>query len=91
MLELGALLGSLLSPYLADTHSRRFSLFIGLVFFICGSTIQTMAGTFGRLVGGRMVGGVGVGVLSSTAPMYVSEVSGVLAGRGWGMAWELGS
>lgn len=76
MLELGALLGSLLSPHLADTHSRRFSLFIGLIFFIVGSMVQTLAGAFGVLVGGRLVGGVGIGVLSSTAPMYVSEVSG---------------
>lgn len=31
------------------------------------------------LVGGRLVGGVGVGILSGVAPMYVSEVSGGLS------------
>jgi MFS family permease len=48
---------------------------IGAVWFIIGSTLQASAFTYWHLVMGRFIGGIGVGVLSSTAPMYISEIS----------------
>ncbi len=75
MLELGAFLGALQAGFVADKYSRRLCIAVGLGWFIVGSTIQTSSFHFAQLVVGRTIGGVGIGLLSSTAPMYVSEVS----------------
>ena len=75
MLELGAFLGALMAGFLADKYSRRISIAIGLVWFAIGSATQTASSHYNTLVVGRTLGGVGVGLLSSTAPMYVAEVS----------------
>lgn len=75
MLELGAFLGALTAGFVADKYSRRASIAIGLVWFMIGSLIQTFSYEFSTLVWGRGIGGVGIGLLSSTAPMYVAEVS----------------
>ena len=75
MLELGAFVGAIQAGFLADKYSRKITLFIGLIWFIIGSTIQTASFNYATLVAGRAIGGVGVGVLSTTAPLYVSEIA----------------
>jgi MFS family permease len=77
MLELGAFFGSLMAGYLADKYSRRSSIAIGLGWFGLGSLVQTGSMRYETLVLGRTLGGIGIGLLSSTAPMYVAEVSRV--------------
>jgi MFS family permease len=37
--------------------------------------IQTVAMNYATLTAGRCIAGVGTGILSSTAPMYISEVA----------------
>ncbi|OCF40875.1 monosaccharide transporter [Kwoniella heveanensis CBS 569] len=75
LLELGAFLGALSAGWIADKWSRKMSIVIGSVWFVIGSILQASAHTFAQLVVGRFIGGIGVGVLSSTAPMYISEVA----------------
>ncbi|KAJ9144539.1 MFS monosaccharide transporter [Pleurostoma richardsiae] len=75
MLELGAFIGCLFFPYLADRISRKWSLTVATVFFCTGAIIQTAAPNYGTLVAGRTIGGVGVGTLAMGAPLYISEVS----------------
>lgn len=57
---------------LADTTEKKA---FGSVWFVIGAILQTSSYSFAQLVVGRFVGGVGVGLLSAVAPMYISEIS----------------
>lgn len=75
MLELGAFIGCLFLPYLADRISRKWSLTVATGFFCVGAIIQTAANNYAALVAGRTIGGVGVGTLAMGAPLYISEIA----------------
>ncbi|KAJ6493163.1 general substrate transporter [Mycena sanguinolenta] len=75
VLELGALIGTLLAGILADKYSRRHSIFVACVIFNIGALFQCLAENLGHLFVGRAVGGVGVGALSMLSPLYISEIS----------------
>ncbi|TRM59170.1 general substrate transporter [Schizophyllum amplum] len=83
ILELGAML---------DRSSRRpifaqRALMIGSVWFVVGSILQTATYSYSQLIVGRLLGGVGIGLLSSTAPLYISEISPPHV-RGALLVWE---
>ncbi|KIR78596.1 monosaccharide transporter [Cryptococcus gattii EJB2] len=75
LLELGAFIGALLAGFVADRYSRKKAIAFGSVWFVIGAILQTSSYSFAQLVVGRFVGGVGVGLLSAVAPMYISEIS----------------
>lgn len=75
MIELGALVGAMLAGFVADKFSRRGAIRTGVVFFIIGSAIQTGSISYDMLVVGRLIGGIGIGFLSNTCPVYISELS----------------
>ena len=75
MLELGAFVGCLFYPYLADRISRKWGLSVATAFFCLGGVIQTAASEYGTLVAGRFIGGIGVGTLAMGAPVYISEIA----------------
>jgi len=75
MLELGAFLGCLVYPYVADRWSRKWGLSFAVAWFCIGAILQTAAQDYGMLVAGRTIGGVGVGTLALGAPLYISEIS----------------
>ena len=79
LLELGAAIGCLCMPYLADRLSRKWGLTIATFFFCIGAVIQTAAHDYGTLVAGRFIGGIGVGTLAMGAPLvsYPSPSSGI--------------
>lgn len=75
MLELGAFIGCLLFPYLADRISRKWGITVATAFFTIGAIIQTAAQNYDSLVAGRFIGGIGVGTLAMGAPLYISEIA----------------
>ncbi|KAM5346149.1 hypothetical protein ACJ41O_009154 [Fusarium nematophilum] len=75
MLLVGAFVGCLFMPYLADKISRKWALTVVVVIFDIGAIIQTAATNYGMLVAGRAIGGIGVGTLAMGAPLYISEIS----------------
>lgn len=75
MIELGALLGALNQGWIADKYSRRYSIVIAVIIFTIGSILQTAAINYAMLVVARLIGGIGIGMLSMVAPLYISEVS----------------
>lgn len=75
MLELGAFVGCLFFPYIADRISRKWGISVATVFFCVGAIIQTAANEYDTLVAGRFIGGIGVGTLAMGAPLYISEIA----------------
>ena len=75
MIELGALIGALNQGWIADRISRKYSIVVAVCVFILGSVLQTAAVDYAMLVIARLIGGIGIGMLSMVAPLYISEIS----------------
>ncbi|GME34568.1 putative high-affinity glucose protein [Neofusicoccum parvum] len=75
MLEFGAFIGCFFMPTLADKISRKRALTFVVVIFNIGAIMQTAAQSYGVLVAGRTIGGIGVGTLAMGAPIYISEIA----------------
>ena len=75
MIELGALIGAINQGWIADKISRKYSIFVAVIIFTVGSILQTSSVDYSMLVVGRLIGGVGIGMLSMVAPLYISEIS----------------
>lgn len=75
MLLLGAFVGYLFMPYLADKISRKWALTVVVVIFDIGAIIQTAAPNYGTLVAGRAIGGIGVGTLAMVNAIYIDSTS----------------
>lgn len=75
MIELGALLGALNQGWIADKISRRYSIIVAVIVFTIGSVLQTAAVDYAMLTVARLIGGMGIGMLSMVAPLYISEIS----------------
>ncbi|KAK7222150.1 hypothetical protein V2G26_010153 [Clonostachys chloroleuca] len=75
MLLLGAFIGCIFMPYVADKISRKWALTLVVVIFNIGAILQTAAVNYTMLVVGRTIGGIGVGTLAMGAPLYISEIS----------------
>ncbi|CRG83041.1 Sugar carrier protein C [Talaromyces islandicus] len=75
MIELGALVGALNQGWIADRISRRYSILVAVAIFTIGSILQTAAINYPMLAVARLIGGLGIGMLSMVAPLYISEIS----------------
>lgn len=75
MIELGALIGAINQGWIADKISRKYSIVIAVVVFTIGSVLQTASINYSMLVIGRLIGGIGIGMLSMVSPLYISEIS----------------
>ncbi len=82
MVLLGATVGAITGGRFADRLGRRLTLIVTSIVFIAGALICASAPSFAILVAGRVVVGLGIGLASTTVPVYISEVSPPEA-RGW--------
>lgn len=72
MIELGALIGALNQGWIADQISRKYSIVVAVIVFTLGSILQTAAVDYAMLIVGRLIGGLGIGML---VPKEVEGVS----------------
>jgi SP family galactose:H+ symporter-like MFS transporter len=82
MVLAGATIGALSGGRLADRFGRRLTLIGTSLIFVAGAIICAAAPSLSVLVAGRVVVGLGIGLASTTVPVYISEVSPPEA-RGW--------
>lgn len=76
LLQLGALLGSLLIFPLVRLSGRLPSLGLGSLLFAFGCLLQVFAsGHLSYMYAGRFIGGIGLGCITVVVPMYISELS----------------
>ncbi len=73
--SLGALIGAIFAGIGVDFFGRKPVLMLSNILFIAGSGIQTGAHSVGVMMGGRFVMGIGVGIGSLCAPLYISELA----------------
>ncbi|KAL3480161.1 general substrate transporter [Aspergillus californicus] len=70
---IGALFGSLACTWIGNRLGRRRTIFLGACVCFVGQTLECTAYSLAHLVVGRVVLGFGVGVLSATVPVWISE------------------
>jgi SP family galactose:H+ symporter-like MFS transporter len=72
---IGCIGGSAVSGSVADRIGRRPTLFGAGVIFLLGALLSALAANEGMLLFGRFVVGLGIGLSSVVAPLYISEVA----------------
>ncbi len=71
----GAVFGTLISGFISSKFGRRKTILVSAVVFIVGALACAMSPDENFLIGARFLLGIGVGVASFTAPLYLSEIS----------------
>eukprot|EP01018_Ginkgo_biloba_P018990 Gb_11512 [translate_table: standard] len=71
----GAALGAALGGKTCDRFGRKTSMLIADVVFVFGSLLMASAPSPTVLIGGRMMVGLGIGMASMAAPLYIAETS----------------
>ncbi|KAH8659792.1 general substrate transporter [Xylariales sp. PMI_506] len=80
--DIGAVVGSLISAFTSEGLGRKRSLILGAVIVIIGSVLMGTCYSRAQFVVGRLVTGIGIGFITSMAPVYLSEISKATH-RGW--------
>ncbi len=72
---IGAVAGAFAGGFLADSFGRKKTLFGTIVLFFVGILLMSDARSFEFLIWGRFVTGLGIGMVSMAAPLYIAEMS----------------
>ncbi|GAB7345179.1 hypothetical protein MBLNU457_3562t1 [Dothideomycetes sp. NU457] len=75
ILEVGALIASLMVGRIGDILGRRKTILYGAIIFVFGGAFQSFATGMPMMLVGRIIAGLGVGALSTIVPVYQSEIS----------------
>ncbi|KAF4584350.1 sugar porter (SP) family MFS transporter [Ophiocordyceps camponoti-floridani] len=75
ILEIGAFIASLIVGRVGDIIGRRRTILYGSCIFFVGGALQTFSTSMAMMMVGRIVAGLGVGMLSTIVPVYQSEIS----------------
>ncbi len=75
ILLIGAILGAILAGFLADRWGRKKAMGVTAVLFAIGAAIIAYSDSYTLLLIGRLVSGLGVGLITVAAPLYLAEIS----------------
>lgn len=71
----GSIFGVSVAGMLGDSIGRKRSMILSAVLFTVSAFGCAVSATFAELVAYRIVGGVGIGIVSVISPLYISEMS----------------
>ena len=71
----GTVVGSLLGAWPADRFGRKATLLWIGVLYIVGAVGSALAQNVGVFIAARLVGGLGIGISTVVAPMYIAEIA----------------
>lgn len=71
--EIGCMMGALSVTAWGDRYGRRMMIFIGSIIMTIGAILQASAFSLAQLIVGRIVTGIGNGMITATVPTYQSE------------------
>ena len=72
---IGCLVGAMVAGWAADKYGRKPLLMVSAVLFTVSAVATGLFNDFTMFNIARFIGGVGIGVASALAPMYIAEVS----------------
>ncbi|KAL2826184.1 general substrate transporter [Aspergillus pseudoustus] len=73
--SIGAFFGAVLAAICGLRMGRRIMLMVSCCCVIVGAAIQAAAPNLGAMIAGRIITGFGVGISTSTVPIWISETS----------------
>ncbi|CAN6656606.1 hexose transporter Hxt13p [Trichomonascus vanleenenianus] len=71
--EIGCMMGALSTMYFGDKFGRRKMIFTGSIIMTIGAILQFSSFQLAQLIIGRVVTGVGNGLITATVPSYQAE------------------
>lgn len=71
----GAIIGAALGGWINDKLGRKRTILVADVVFFIGALVMSLAPSPWVIIVGRVFVGLGVGMASMTAPLYISEAS----------------
>jgi sugar porter (SP) family MFS transporter len=71
----GTVVGSLLGGWPADRFGRKATLLWIGVLYLVGAVASGLAANVGMFIVARVIGGLGIGISTVVAPMYISEIA----------------
>lgn len=72
---IGSICGVLVAGTLSDYLGRKLTMLISAALFSISAIGCAVCGSFDSLVAFRIIGGIGIGIVSIVSPIYISEVS----------------
>jgi sugar porter (SP) family MFS transporter len=73
--SIGCIPGALFAGRLADSFGRKKLMIVTAILYIIAALGSGIADSFVQLVGYRLIGGLAIGMASTLAPIYISEVA----------------
>ncbi|KAK5746873.1 hypothetical protein LTR17_000503 [Elasticomyces elasticus] len=71
----GAILGCLTSAWFADAYGRKRTIQLGCFILVIGGALCSGSISIGMFLAGRVIAGLGAGILAVCVPMYQGEIS----------------
>ncbi|MGW8314787.1 MAG: sugar porter family MFS transporter [Bacteroidales bacterium] len=72
---IGCVAGAIFSGWISERTGRKVSLVVAGALFMLSALGTGVAVNFGYFIGFRILGGIGIGMASAIAPIYIAEVS----------------